>query len=133
MIEMNEDFFWLRSGITLLVDQCHAASKKAGWWDDLDTGLPLPLTQERVGDKLMLIVTEIAEAKEGHRKNLMDEHLPHRKMLEVELADAIIRIADLAGALGLCLGGAVVEKLKYNANRQDHKIENRKAENGKKT
>ena len=93
----------------------------------------MPLTQERVGDKLMLIVTEIAEAKEGHRKDLMDNHLPHRKMIEVELADAMIRIGDLAGRLGLDLGGAVVDKLAYNANRKDHKIENRRAENGKKT
>lgn len=82
---------------------------------------------------MMLIVTEVAEAKEGHRKSKMDDHLPHRQSVEVELADALIRIADLAGALGLDLGGATVEKLAYNANRPDHKIENRKAENGKKT
>jgi len=54
-------------------------------------------------------------------------------MVEVELADALIRIADLAGALGLDLGGAVLDKLAYNANRPDHKLENRRAENGKKT
>lgn len=80
----------------------------------------------------MLIVTEIAEAKEGFRKNLMDEHLPNRPSIEVELADAIIRIADLAGALDLDLAGAIVDKIEYNANRADHKIENRKLENGKK-
>ena len=38
-------------------------------------------------------------------------------MVEVELADAVIRIADLAGALGLDLGGAIAEKLEYNRNR----------------
>jgi len=123
----------LRNGLRNLVCDCHGASKATGWWNDLHTGEPLPLTQERVGDKLMLIVTEIAEAKEGHRKGLMDTHLPHRSMIEVELADAVIRIADLAGALGLDLAGAVVAKLAYNANRPDHKVENRKAEGGKKT
>jgi len=123
----------IKLGIDQLVATCHNASKSAGWWSDLTTGEPLELTQERVGDKLMLIVTEIAEAKEGHRKNLRDDHLKERLMVEVELADAVIRIADLAGALGLDLAGAIIEKLAYNANRPDHKIENRKSENGKKT
>lgn len=123
----------LLNGLDDLVDSSHSAAKAAGWWTDLDTGEPLALTQERVGDKLMLIVTEIAEAKEGHRKNLMDTHLPNRPMIEVELADAIIRIADLAGALDLDLAGAVVEKLAYNRTRADHQIEHRKAPGGKKT
>lgn len=124
---------FLLNGLDDLVETCHGSAKAAGWWTDLNTGEPLPLTQERVGDKLMLIVTEIAEAKEGHRKNLMDSHLINRPMIEVELADAIIRIADLAGAMDLDLAGAVVEKLAYNKTRADHQIENRKAANGKKT
>ena len=124
---------FLLNGLDDLVTECHGAAKNAGWWTDLETGQPLPLTQERVGDKLMLIVTEIAEAKEGHRKNLNDDHIPHRSMLEVELADAIIRIADLAGALDLDLAGAVVDKLAYNRTRADHQIEHRKSANGKKT
>ncbi len=117
----------------VLFANCHAASVSSGWWSDLATGEPLQLTQERIGDKLMLIVTEIAEAKEGARKDLMDTHLPHRKMVEVELADAVIRIADLAGAMQLDLVGAIVEKLQYNASRADHKLDARRAEGGKKT
>lgn len=132
-IDSMADRVELRVGLARLVRACHDASKVAGWWNDLHTGEPLELTQERVGDKLMLIVTEIAEAKEGHRKNLKDDHLPTRPMIEVELADTIIRICDLAGALKLDLAGAVVDKLCYNASRPDHKLENRKAENGKKT
>lgn len=31
----------------------------------------------------------------------MDDHLPHRKMGEVELADALIRLLDFGGAYGL--------------------------------
>ena len=123
----------IAQNLNALVDFCHRAAKTAGWWNDLHSGEPLPITQERVGDKLMLIVTEIAEAKEGFRKNLDDDHLPSRKMVEVELADAVIRIADLAGCLGLDLGGAVSEKLAYNAQREDHKLESRRADGGKKT
>jgi hypothetical protein len=68
---------------------------------------------------------------EGDRKNLMDDKLPHRPMREVELADAVIRIFDLAGAYGMDIAGAIVEKMAFNAVRPDHKIENRVAEGGK--
>jgi NTP pyrophosphatase (non-canonical NTP hydrolase) len=99
------------------------------WWHDLKTGEKLDRNK---GEMLMLIVSEIAEAMEGERKNLMDSHLPHRKAVEVELADALIRIFDYAGAYGFDLDGAVAEKLAYNATRADHKPENRLKENGKK-
>lgn len=108
--------------------EVHSQNVAAGWWTDLKTGLPI---KANVGEKLMLVVSEVSEAMEGHRKNLMDDKLPHRKMIEVELADTIIRIADLAGHLGLDLEGAIEEKLAYNRFRPDHKIENRKLENGK--
>lgn len=114
----------------LIVDASHSASVAAGWWNDIHTGQPL-LAAPRVPEKLMLIVSEIAEAMEGHRKGLMDDKLPHRPMIEVELADAVIRIADLAGALDLDLGGAIVEKMQFNATRPDHQIANRKAAGGK--
>ena len=49
----------------------------------------------------------------------------------LSLADAIIRIADLAGYLDMDLGGAVMEKLEYNRTRTDHKPENRAKVGGK--
>lgn len=116
--------------IQMLVTECHTANKS--WWLDLNTLKPLTPDKINVGEKLMLIVSEIAEAMEGHRKNLMDDKLPHRSQLEVELADALIRIFDLAGGLNLDLAGAFTEKMHYNASRSDHKIENRRLEGGKK-
>lgn len=74
-----------------LAKQIHAATKAAGWWEG---------DQDCVYTKLQLVSTEIAEATEGERKNLMDDHLPHRKMGEVELADALIRVLDLGGRFG---------------------------------
>lgn len=121
----------ISNSAALLQTVCHEASRSAGWWHDLRTGEPLIERPHVVGEKLMLIVSEVAEAMEGHRKGLMDDKLPHRKMIEAELADAVIRICDLAGALGLDLGGAVAEKLAYNAVRPDHKPEARMAAGGK--
>lgn len=109
----------------------HGVNVEAGWWTDLTTGESIKDTRN-VGEILMLIVSEVAEGMEGHRKGLMDDKLPHRTMLEVELADAVIRIFDLAGAKGMDLGGAIVEKVKYNQSRADHKVENRRADGGKK-
>jgi NTP pyrophosphatase (non-canonical NTP hydrolase) len=80
----------------------------------------------------MLIVSEVSEAMEGERKNLMDDKLPHRKMVEVELADALIRIFDYAGAFGYDLQGAYEDKRDYNATREDHTLEARGRANGKK-
>ena len=107
----------------------HESCLAAGWYHDLVSGKPV---QRNVGEVLMLMVTELAEAMEGHRKNLMDTHLPHRPMMEVELADCIIRILDTAGAEGLDVAGALQEKFAYNQTRADHKREDRLKENGKK-
>lgn len=115
-------------GIRRAVTRCHAASVAAGWWSDLKTGEPI---QRNKGELLMLIVSEIAEAMEAERKNLMDDKLPHRRGAEVELADAIIRIFDYCGAHGYDLAGAYEEKLAYNATREDHKPENRRKDGGK--
>lgn len=75
----------------------------------------------------MLCVSELAEAMEGDRKNLMDTHLPDRRMIEVELADTVIRIFDMAGGLKLDVAGAIRDKLLYNTAREDHKPEVRAA------
>lgn len=126
-----------------LVEFCHAASVNAGWWHYVNPGVAsvVDLSDEArrgtrfgkalVAEKLCLVHSEVSEAMEGHRKGLMDDKLPHRPMIEVELADAVIRIADLAGALGLDLGGAVAEKMAFNAVRPDHTAEARAAAGGK--
>lgn len=127
-----------------LQDACFGASSAAGWWGDgaLHTSQPMPLdvaevrSGSRIGkllitQKLCLVHSEVSEAMEGFRKDLMDDKLPHRKMGEVELADAVIRCFDLAGACGFDLGAAIAEKMAFNAVRPDHKAEIRAGLGGK--
>jgi hypothetical protein len=115
--------------ITMLCNDVHARNVQAGWWNDLTTGEKL---DRNPGELIALCHSELSEALEGVRKNRMDDHLPHRKMEEVEMADCVIRIADYCGGRGLDLGGAIDEKLAYNATRADHKPENRILADGKK-
>lgn len=104
----------------------HDANKL--WWRDLKTGLPI---KRNKGELLALIHSEISEALEGERKDLMDDKLPHRKMAEVELADAVIRIMDYCAGFGYDLQGAFNDKMAYNATREDHKHEARRIAGGK--
>lgn len=105
---------------------------QAGWHNNLDGSERTEEEQyEFFPTRIALIHSEVSEALEGFRKDLMDDHLPHRKMAEVELADIVIRVFDLAGAMGYDLASAINEKLEYNVNRDDHKPENRQKKNGK--
>lgn len=105
----------------------HQANER--WWKNPKTGEPIT---RNVGEMLMLCVSELSEGMEGHRKGLKDDKLPDRTMLEVELADCLIRILDIASGLHLDIGGAFVGKMLFNASRQDHTNEARLAPGGKK-
>ncbi len=118
----------IAEGFKLATMDSHFAAVRCGWYHDPKTGEKKVMNK---GERLMLMVSEIAEAMEGVRKNLMDDKLPYRKMVEVEMADLLIRVFDFAGAEELDLGGAYLEKRKYNDNRADHKPENRLKEGGK--
>ena len=116
-------------GGTLNIVAKRIHSLNESWWRDPATGEPIT---RNVGELLMLCVSELSEAMEGHRKGLMDDKLPARPMIEVELADCLIRIFDLGAGLGLDLGGALMDKLRYNIDRADHQPGNRLKEGGKK-
>ena len=106
---------------------CRAEADK--WYHNPLTGEPIELNH---GERFALMHSEISEAMEAHRKGLMSDHLPKRTGVEEELADALIRIFDYCGDNNLDIGGAFVEKMQYNRQREDHTNTARLAPGGKK-
>lgn len=90
---------------------CHKIASEKGFWDDKDFN---------ISEKLMLIVSEIGEACEALRKDNRQE--PGQKWLkdtfEDELADAMIRILDLAEKLDIDMNWQIFNKLDYNQKRE---------------
>lgn len=96
----------------------------------MHTGAPL---KRNKGELLCLIHSEVSEALEGERKGLQDDKLPQYPMPVVEIVDAMIRELDyLAGFWPDVNVQEVFDaKMKYNAEREDHKHEARRIAGGK--
>ena len=95
--------------INELVKEVHETAKEKGWWDSPRSPLEIHA----------LIHAEIAEATEEARKGNPDMYLEEGKPEGelIELADAIIRIADWCGFKGWDLEEALKVKMEYNKTR----------------
>lgn len=100
--------------IAALCAEVHGDNVKMGWWTDLATGESL-VGRRNVGELLMLCVSELCEGAEGLADNLMDDKIPERQMIEVELADFAIRVFDLGGGLDIAERIAIEFDLSRNA------------------
>lgn len=88
----------------------HQNAKDKGFWEE---GV-----DRNNGEMLALIHSEISEALEALRTgNPPDDKLPEFSSVEVELADAVIRIMDLAHARGWRVAQAVEAKARFNTIR----------------
>ena len=109
------------------VDDVHKTARSKGWWTPYEArqGAIRELSADQVLSKLMLVVSELAEACEEVRKpgfstaDFRAAWAIHEKPegFHIELADAVIRIFDLCGAMGIDLEQAIRNKQIYNERR----------------
>ncbi len=79
---------------------CHDIAVEKGFWDE----------KRNIGEALMLIVTELAEAMESYR---VQDDANFRE----ELADTFIRLFDLCGGLNIDITQEIIKKTEKNKNR----------------
>lgn len=113
----------IKRALNAMSTYAHSEAIIAGWYTD---------RPYNIGEQLMLIVTEIAEAMQAERTDAMSEHLSGVLKRNEEIADALIRIFDFCGANAINIGAVVIEKILYNRIRHDHKLEIRQGPGGKK-
>jgi hypothetical protein len=106
-----------------LCTAAHAAAVAKGWYE----------RHRDMPELLMLVVSELSEALEADRNGKRSDFNPAeyitgavsdsafvfgvKDSVEDEIADAVIRIADLCGHLGINLDAHVAAKMKYNETR----------------
>nr|WP_253197602.1 MazG-like family protein [Clostridium algidicarnis] len=112
-----------------MVENAYENAKRHGFWEDwfrikqlekiameVNKEMPDLLTEHKedvnnaLGNRLMLITGEVAEAHEALRRKDYEN-------FKEELADIVIRTCDLAGGLDIDLEAEILKKMEKNKDR----------------
>ncbi len=100
-----------------IMNLANSNAEDKGFWEDYfqacnikDKEVAKNMINNAIGNRLMLIVSEVAEAQEALRKNDFNNFAE-------ELADIVIRVCDLAGGLNVDLEQEIVKKMEINKSR----------------
>ena len=105
-----------------LQEKSHKIAVEKGFWGNVakELGVDSSLKERRnLGELLMLIVSELGEALEALRKGKRQDGKWTKDSFEDELADAMIRIGDLAESEGIDLEWQIEKKMEYNKSRPE--------------
>ena len=124
----------MSGAIRALQARCGIAAGAKGFHDDrpkpLRAGATVGGLKERQnalanwqGNKLMLIVSEVAEAQDELRKGHTADYTYYQENgkpegVPSELADVVIRVLDFCYTEGIDLESIIEEKLAFNATRE---------------
>jgi NTP pyrophosphatase (non-canonical NTP hydrolase) len=115
------------TNLNILAAEIHLVNKEKGFWDK----------ERNIGEMLMLVNSELGEAMEAHRKGKSADWIGYQEAIEGralmskeeafehcikdsfedEIADAVIRLLDLAAGLNINLDKHIEAKLAYNRSR----------------
>jgi NTP pyrophosphatase (non-canonical NTP hydrolase) len=117
-----------------LIEISHAIAKEKGWWPSFTPAaraaleslaerkpVEVPTPERGIPELLCLVHSEVSEALEAWREGSgfgVDFDANGKPVgLASELADVVIRVADMCGYFGIDLERAVLAKLEYNRTR----------------
>lgn len=120
-----------RHAMSEIQEIIHQNAVNKGFWEIEELGfcgkscrdkVSFRMEQLIVNEKLALIHSEVSEALEANRESTVGEpkmstKLPNFMAIEMELADVVIRVMDLADFLDIDLGDAILAKMNYNNSR----------------
>lgn len=104
------DHRFIIDDINNVANEIHIVMVKKGFWNNGKNNKEVRIDENVIPAKLMLVVTELAEAMEAFRDD-------NKENFEEEIADTFIRLLDLCGAFDINIREEICKKMEKNVKR----------------